>query len=354
MKILQVITSLRTGGAEKLIVDMVPLYLEKGLNVDVLLFDGVETDFKRMLLSKGVRIIDLSKGGFIYNPIYILKLIPYIRKYDIIHAHLSVCQLFVAIAGLFTSCILVTTEHNTFNRKRTLWFYRFIDKWMYRQYKSIVCISEMAKANLNKFIGNNNIITINNGINCSLYHNANENYSLKSKKFIVTMVAAFRDQKDQDTLIKAFQYLPEELFELWLVGDGSRKNELLTLVGELKLQKTIKFWGVRNDIPVLLKTSDVVVLSSHWEGFGLAAVEGMAAGKPVVVTDVPGLAQVVDGAGILFPHENAKDLASIILKLRNDQKYYRRIAEQCFKRASDFDIHKTVDNYVKLYKLVCR
>lgn len=77
MKVLQVITSLRTGGAEKLIVDMVPLYQEQGHQVDVLLFDGTETPFKRRLQDKGVTIFELGQGGSVYNPLYIFKLIPF-------------------------------------------------------------------------------------------------------------------------------------------------------------------------------------------------------------------------------------------------------------------------------------
>ena len=97
MRILQVITSLHIGGAEKLIVDMVPLYQELGYQVDVLLFDGTETPFKRQLRAKGVTIYELGKGGSVYNPLYIFKLIPFLRKYDIVHTHNTACQLFAAI-----------------------------------------------------------------------------------------------------------------------------------------------------------------------------------------------------------------------------------------------------------------
>ena len=78
MRILQVITSLHIGGAEKLIVDMVPLYQELGYQVDVLLFDGTETPFKRQLQDKGVTIYELGKGGSVYNPLYIFRLIPFL------------------------------------------------------------------------------------------------------------------------------------------------------------------------------------------------------------------------------------------------------------------------------------
>ena len=68
MRILQVITSLQIGGAEKLIVDMVPRYIQAGHQMDVLLFNGVETPFKKQLQDKGIRILEFSKGGNDYNP----------------------------------------------------------------------------------------------------------------------------------------------------------------------------------------------------------------------------------------------------------------------------------------------
>ena len=153
MRILQVITSLHIGGAEKLIVDMVPLYQELGYQVDVLLFDGTETPFKRQLQDKGVTIYELGKGGSVYNPLYIFRLIPFLRKYDIVHTHNTACQLFAAIGSVLCSVVLVTTEHNTSNRRRDWKCYKLLDKWMYSRYRSIICISDKAHENLCHYLG---------------------------------------------------------------------------------------------------------------------------------------------------------------------------------------------------------
>ena len=353
MKILQVITSLHIGGAEKLIVDMVPLYREQGYQVDVLLFDGAETPFKRQLKNSGVTIYEFAKGGSVYNPLYIFKLIPFLQKYDIVHTHNTACQLFSAFSSVLCSVVLVTTEHNTSNRRRDLTCYKLLDKWMYRRYQSVICISDKTKENLIEYLGFelSSVPIIYNGINSDVYQNALVCSTMRdSKKNIITMVAGFRNQKDQDTLIKAFQYLPTDKYELWLVGDGERRSVLENLVSCLGLQDIVRFWGIRSDVPEILKTSDIVVMSSHWEGFGLAAVEGMAAGKPVVATDVPGLAEVVQGAGILFPHEDEKTLALVLRRLMEDKTYYQQIVNQCMLRVSQYDIRKTVGAYLEIYK----
>ena len=353
MNILQVITSLRIGGAEKLIVDMVPLYREQGHQVDVLLFDGTETPFKRQLRNSGVTIYEFSRGGSVYNPLHIFKLIPFLRKYDIVHTHNTACQLFAAFASVLCPVVLVTTEHTTSNRRRDLMWYKLWDKWMYQRYRSVICISDKTKENLIGYLELelSSVPIIYNGINSDVYRRALVCSSMKNnKKTIITMVAGFRYQKDQDTLIKAFQYLPTDKYELWLVGDGERRSVLEDLVSRLGLQDFVRFWWIRRDIPEILKISDVVVMASHWEGFGLAAVEGMAAGKPVVATDIPGLAEVVRDAGILFPHEDAKALAEIIMKLKEDFTYYQQISKQCINRASEYDIRKTADQYLQLYQ----
>lgn len=355
MKILQVITSLRTGGAEKLIVDMVPLYQKQEHQVDVLLFDGTETPFKKQLRDKGVTIYQLGEGGSVYNPLYIFKLIPFIREYDIVHTHNTACQLFTAVAGLFSSTILVTTEHNTSNRRRNWKGYKILDQWMYSRYQSVICISDKAYDNLQQYLGSNKSLrVIYNGIDVNLYRMAKADFSLKRGKTIVTMVAGFRPQKDQDTLVKAFQYLPADQYELWLIGDGERRLDVENLVNELNLSAIVRFWGLRNDVPVLLKSSDIIVMSSHYEGLSLSSIEGMAVGKPFVASDVDGLHEVTINAGILFPHGDAKALADIILHLREDPVYYQQIADRCLHRAAEFDIHKTVDQYLQLYQSLYR
>lgn len=355
MKILQVITSLRTGGAEKLIVDMVPKYKERGWDVDVLLFDGTETPFKNKLESAGVKVYCLGYGGSVYNPLYIIKLLPYLKKYDIVHTHNTAPQLFVAIATVLCSVVLCTTEHTTSNRRRDWKWYRPIDRWMYSQYKRIICISDSTEENLRKSINckSDKICTIYNGIDVGCFEKASPIDKGKITPYpnrkVIAMVAGFRYQKDHETLIRALTFLPDNV-ELWLVGDGERRAVIEQCIKENGLENRVQLLGVRTDVSSLLKTVDIVVQSSHWEGFGLAAVEGMAAGKPVVASNVAGLSQIVDGAGILFPLGDAKMLADIIKHLLNDDEYYASVAEKCKCRANMFDINETVNEYCKIYQ----
>ncbi|NDV78853.1 glycosyltransferase [Dysgonomonas sp. 511] len=358
MRILQVITSLNFGGAEKLIVDMVPLYIEKGYQVDVLLFDGTETSFKKQLQDKGVNIHHLEIGQSVYNPLFIFKIISFLKHYDIIHTHNTACQYFVALAKYisFSKVKLVTTEHSPNNRRRSTPCFYLLDKFIYERYDTIISISPKTLDFLSEYIGySEKFHMISNGINISTFYDAEtlDKKELVSdpKAIIITMVAGFRHEKDQDTVIRAFSYLPLQ-YKLCLVGEGPRRKVCETLARELELTDRVIFTGIRSDIPQILKASDIIVMSSHYEGLSLSSIEGMSVGKPFIASDVDGLHEITEGAGILFPKGDEKALARIIQELMNNKSYYQQIAEKCMQRASEYDIQKTVNAYEDVYKRI--
>ena len=358
MKILHVITSLRTGGAEKLMVDLLQRLRRKGDEVDLLLFDGTPTPFLRQLEDLGIRIFSLSIGENVYNPLNIIRLRHFLHKYDIVHTHNTACQLFVPLARLIARSkpLLFTTEHNTTNRRRGKWYLRPIDCWMYGQYSRIIAISEKAAELLAQHIGRNDISVIENGIDVQRYAQATpiDRHEIvpdyHDGDIIITMVAGFRPQKDQDSAIRALTHLPNN-YKLCLVGDGERRNIIEALIVELGLQQRVMLLGIRSDVPDILSASDVVVLASHWEGFGLAAVEGMATKKPLIATNVDGLAQVISGAGVLFADGDHHQLATAIAELMNHPDYYQKVATACAKAALRYDIATTATRYSNLYHL---
>lgn len=353
MRILHIITSLHTGGAEKLIVDLIPRLRELGHSVDVVLFDGSDTPFKQQLSASGIKIIELNKGGSVYNPLHIFRLIPIIRQYDIVHTHNTAPQLFTAIASLLSKATLLTTEHNTTNRRRGWWWYKPIDRFMYNQYKEVICISDQAEENLRNYIGKcrANITTIYNGVDVQKYATAHPSNDLNMiapncKKII--MVAGFRYQKDQDTLIRATALLPQN-FHTFFVGDGERRELCENLSISEGVTDRVHFMGIRMDVPKLLKAADYVVMSSHWEGLSLASIEGMSVGKPFLASDVDGLREMTINAGILFRHQNAAQLAEKIMMLDKSPSKYQQIAQQCFDKAKLFDISIMVEKYNNVY-----
>ena len=357
MKILHVITSLRTGGAEKLMVDMLPRMNALGVEVDLCVFDGVRTPFYEELEKKGVKIIPF--GTSVYSPLNILRLLKLMRKYDVVHTHNTACQYYAAIAGLWTKCKKITTEHNTTNRRRQKRGWLFWDRWMYGRYDKVICISKETRENLLHFLYdvnavcvNEKYVTIYNGIDVANYASSNHVSNTGNGHIhVILMVGAFRWEKDQKTIVRALQHLGNE-YSVWFVGGGSKelRGECELLAKELGVDDRTLFWGERNDVKDLLLQASVVVQSSHVDGFCLAAVEGMASGKPVVVSDIPGVGDIVGGYGVLFPHEDAQALAREIRKLCEDGGYCKEVVKRCQERARMFDIGVMVERYMDLYQ----
>lgn len=354
MKILHVITSLYTGGAEHLMVDLLPLLKDRGQNqVDLLLLNGVETPFKKMIEQQGVKVFSVLKTNDVYNPLNIIRMRKYLRGYDIIHTHNTACQLYVPLAKILNGAtsILVTTEHSSSNRRRSKWWMRPVDRWMYNQYSAIVCIADMTRRNLEEYIGQRTgICTISNGVDTKHFIRPIKDIG-GQKQFVITMVAAIRAEKDHETLLRSMTHLPDN-YRLQIVGDGERENRdrVTSLCRDLGLDSRVTFMGVRQDVPDILEQSDIVVLSSHWEGLSLSSIEGMASGRPFIASDVDGLREMVGGAGVLFRHGNDKDLAEKIQWLCEHPDEYKQVANRCQEKAKQYDISIMANKYLELYR----
>lgn len=356
LRILHVITSLRTGGAERLMVDLLPRLREKGLEIELAVFDGTRTDFYHALKQQGILIHTLGMGlKAMHSPRCIPALRRLIQQFEVVHTHNTPCQFFTALAciGLKNAPQLVTTEHNTTNRRRKYSLLKSIDRWMYSRYTQIIGVSESTTQTLLNYLPHlQHCQTINNGIDVRNFQQALPAEDLVhqfSEVKRLVMAAAFRAQKDHETAICALHHLPDE-YHLLLAGDGERRKMVENFVESQNLSHRVHFLGNRQDVAAVLKTADVVVMSSHYEGFGLSAVEGFASGRPVVASDVHGLREIIGGAGILFPQGDALDLANRIIALEQDEVYRQQTIERGRERAWQYDISTMVDHYWNLYQ----
>lgn len=359
MKVLQIINSLNTGGAEKILCDTIPLYRKKGIEMDLLLLNGTKYPLLEELeIKSDCKIFSLGEGSP-YNPFLIFKIIPFLKKYDVVHVHLFPALYWVSFAKLLSisKTKIIFTEHNTTNNRRSKTLLKLFDRIVYRQYDTLITISEIVDSNLKNYLPTKNFSfkLIKNGVDLLKIFNAKpltkSSFEQNEDKKILIQVSSFTAQKDQKTLIRSLVHLPENT-ELWLVGDGPLKKDCEKEVDSLLLKARVKFLGIRMDVPALLKTADVVVLSSKHEGLSLASIEGMASGKPFIASDVPGLTDVVKGAGILFSQGNERMLAEKILELLNNPSLYSSISEACVERSKEYNIEIMVNKHIDLYKSI--
>lgn len=359
MKILHVIITLNSGGAEMLLKESLPIMDEKGVQTEVLLLSSGKNIYKKELEEKGIKIYETGIKN-IYSPMQIFKMGPFFKEYDIVHTHLFPTQYWGILAKKIfrTNIPIVTTEHSTNNTRRKYKGLRWIEKLIYNNYNKIICISEDAKKSLVSWVPKikDKTTVIYNGVNLKKFQNAkayNRNELLKDVEIdknskLILMVSRFSKQKDQKTLLKAAKLLPND-YHVIFVGKGPLKEETMSLTEELNISNRVHFLGYRNDVERLVKSVDIYVQSSHWEGFGIAALEAMAAGTPVIASDVPGLSQVVEGGGILFPKGDHISLANSIEDICVSKEKYEDIASKCKIKSKEFSIEEMVNQYIQVY-----
>ncbi|PWB25293.1 glycosyltransferase [Flavobacterium sp. HTF] len=359
MKVLHVINSLDTGGAEKLLLETIPIYNKKGIETDLLLLNGKNTPFLEILKNTNCGTI-YSVGSVAYNPFNVFRIIPFLKKYDIAHVHLFPSQYWIVFAKIFSlsKIKLIVTEHSTTNPRINNFFLSIIDRFIYKFYDRVVCITEDVYEIIAKHLkqSKSKIVVIQNGVMLQDIYDArpyakNEVSGLFTNQDILLIhIASFNKHKDQETVIKSLQYLPENI-KLIFVGDGVLKENCENLAEQLHLTKRVVFLGNRTDVPQLLKTADISVLSTNGEGFSLVAIESMASELPFVASDVPGMINV-KGAGILFEKGNADELAFFIKKLINEKDFYKSTVASGKERARQFDIEMMVEKHINLYKTI--
>jgi len=176
---------------------------------------------------------------------------------------------------------------------------------------------------------------------------------------VLIHVSNFRPLKRVADVVAIFaevrRRLPAAPPVLWLVGDGPERERVRDLLRDLGLDAQAQFLGERIDLPELLREADLFLLPSESESFGLAALEAMACGVPVVGSRVGGIPEVVsDGeTGLLAPVGDVAAMAAHVVRLLEDQPLRQRFARAARERAATvFPLEPTVAKYEALYRRV--
>ena len=354
-KILYVITSLGLGGAEKLLLS----YLKK-LDHNKYKFYVCslreKPDDLLIEISKYAEVTNLQIGNK-FNPIaifYLLKLLRQVKP-DIIHTHLFQARFYTSIAYLFyKNSILITHKHNNVNpRKHSIFI--VLEMLSISFNKKVIAISQSVKNSLIRyeFVSEKKINVIHNGVDCQKFDNlTNFNSRSNNKPIIIGTICRLERQKGIRYLLLAMKIILTKfpLVQLEIVGDGTLAGELKDLSRKLGISNSVKFFGKFADVIPFYKKMNVFVLPSLYEGFGIVLLEAMAAGVPIVATNVDGIKEVViDGvSGILVPPKNPKAIASAVTKIIESPPLARSLVNEGLQRSKLFDIkeHVTkIDNF---------
>ncbi|MEZ4649723.1 MAG: glycosyltransferase family 4 protein [Candidatus Eisenbacteria bacterium] len=338
---LHVINDLESdGGAQRIVRDLVALHAGR-VTTSVLTLHPVAPAVAAELRVAGVEQVAIRT-----MPPRTRDVSRLVHQHDVTHVH------------LFPSLYLATlipgprlfTEHNTWNRRMDSETFRLFDRFVYRRYDRVVCISEATERSLSRWLGAGGppMTVIPNGIRLDRFSGTPR--SLGDGEVMVAMIARFVPQKDQATLIRALGRLPERV-RLLLVGEGPLRRDAEALVRTLGLGERVEFRAPvpAEEMPQLLGSVDLYVQSSHWEGFGLVAVEAMASGLPVVASRVPGLSDVVGSSMPQFDAGDDAGLARTVQELLSPPAY-EALSAAAVERSRWFTAETMADAYLELYR----
>lgn len=380
IRILYVIGELATGGAERHLAMVLPRLRSCGIEPAVYTLEA-RGELADALEAAGVPVLTVWGAGFLSRMPRIVRLtlsfatllaVILRRRPSVIHMFLPAAYLVGGLASLLTRI-----PHRIMSR-RSLNHYQLHHPLSARIERRLHSRMEVLLGNSTRVVDDllaegappKRVRKIYNGVAASAFpigsareacrQRIRTNLGIDSDDVVIICVANLFFYKGHVDLIEAFGVMEANCRVKWhllCVGrDAGMRRALEAQVAALRMTGCVHFLGQRDDVEDLLAASDVGVLASYEEGFSNAVIEGMAAGLPMVVTDVGGNPEaIVDGeCGYVVPSHNPEALACALSVLLSDPG--RRAAMGSAGRArmeKHFSLDACVSTYEHLYKSVC-
>ncbi len=290
---------------------------------------------------------------------------------DIIHSH----SLFGDIAALLLNFerkapIIIRTLHNEL---RTEWSRRplrriLLTNFLYPLvFDAEIGVSQFITQNLNqrwlaRKMGRQ-AITIHNALDINRFRNLTsdpnkirQEFGIPENAFLIGSVGRLTRQKGYDMLIEAASMALNKISEFYLIiiGEGEDEDKLKQRVEELGIGNRVIFTGSRPDVDTLLQVMDLFVCSSRWEGLSTVLMEAMAAGVPILATDIPGNRELLQPgiSGWFVPAENSKELAGGIIKAYQNPGQSKEHSKNARISVNSFGIDEIAKTHMHLYQLL--
>ncbi|MBI4434142.1 glycosyltransferase [Candidatus Uhrbacteria bacterium] len=356
IRIVHILTSFDVGGAEQLVLELCRRLPGDRFSAEVVAVvrgGPLEEEFRAAGIPTLV-IGKTTKWGL--DTIRRLQAHLETRRPDIVHTHLFGGDTWGRVAALRAGIrCLVSTEHNVNVDEGIV--KRCVKRVLARRTARIVAVSDAVRMRSIRWDGipARLLTVIPNGVDTDQFHPMP---GTPHAEFRLLTVGRLVPQKGHDILIDALATMRDQLprVELDILGDGPCRAALEAQVRAFRLQDRVHFLGIHRDLPQQYPTADCAVFPSRWEGFGIAAVEAMACGIPVLATRVDGLAEVVvhGVTGVLVPSNDPLALAQAIRDLAHDRPRRLLLGAAGRRRAQEcFDIRRVVDRYAALYTELC-
>ncbi|MBR99050.1 MAG: N-acetyl-alpha-D-glucosaminyl L-malate synthase BshA [Flavobacteriaceae bacterium] len=295
------------------------------------------------------------------------KLVEVIRanNIDLMHVHYAIPHAYAAFMAqkmLEDQGIrvpIITTLHGTdITLVGNLPVYKTSVNFSINNSDYITTVSDSLKNNtLELFDINKEITVIPNFIDFSKYENLSDpcerSVIAKKDELVITHISNFRPLKRVIDVMKIFKKLRSKLnVRLIMIGDGPDKEKALRYAKKHELNKYVVFLGNSNEIDKILCFTDLFLLPSEKESFGLSALEAMVHKVPVVCSNAGGLSEVVENgvSGFLCPVGDINQMTNRSIEILSDQKIHAEFKNNAFDKAKKFDIKNILPKYINLYQ----
>jgi glycosyltransferase involved in cell wall biosynthesis len=375
-KVLEIITLFSIGGATETVISITSGMISKLLKVEIVTGSNVkyEGDMYEEANKLGINVITiptLQRNINIINDfITLIKLYKIIKKgkYDVVHTHSSKAGILGRWAARFAGVnkIIHTVHGWGFNNLQTFIVNKSIiilERVTAHITTQLVCVSyqDISKGISKKIGKTGQYVVIRSGINIEKFSNSviskeeiKSELNLCSNDYIIGTITRFSDQKAPMDTIRAFNEIVKRGYndvKLIMVGDGPLLNESKRFSKRLGIDSKIIFTGIRNDIPTILKTFDVFVLSSRWEGLPRVIPQAIASGIPVVATMIDGNAEIIKHKqnGILVEPGNPVKLGESVIWLMKNLDEAKKMVYNAKLGLSEFDEKRMIEDTFNLY-----
>ena len=368
IKILYLIGGLKVGGAERQLIELV-----RNMDMDKykpLICSRCGGELAAEAERAGVKVKVLSKEErSIKNPFEFLSIIMGLygllrkERFDILQVYsydTSFCFIGV-IAAKFAGIPMIIVGRRSLEKFKSK-LHLLMDSVVYKLAGVVIANSEEVKGDLLKKqkIDPSRVRVIYNGIQAGKYEvridkcRKRMEFGISSNCQVVGIIANFFRYKGHEKFLRAVKIVLEKFpdVKFLMVGkDYGMEKSLRILTAELNIGRSVIFAGLRRDVPEILQVLDIQVLSSYEEGFSNVILEGMASGKPLVVTDVGGNSEaVLNGeTGIVVSPGSPEELAEAMIKFLENPGLAERMGKAGQSRVKDFSVEKMVKRTQGLY-----
>lgn len=356
LKVAIVLPYFGAGGAEKMVLQLVTGLDQSKIHTEVFCVYGepMGNTMERTLQDRGIAIHYIGKKlGFSLSAMR--RLFHALDRFapDLIHTHLYAC-VYAAPWSVIRKKPCLHTFHTLPEIENARFIRRRLTKFLVKRKIMIpVAISKSNQQMVADYYGLTiaDVPMVHNPVDVGKFAAGKPE---KDGAFRFITVGRFSKEKNQQLMYRAFAAFLNRGHEarLLMLGKGEEEATLKALSEELGIADKIDYPGHVDNVEDYLKTADVFLLSSCYEAQPLCVLEAMAAGLPVISTDVGGVCDIVTDNGILVPADEIGAMADAMEKLYLDKSIRKQMSQSAVKNAATFDVANTVRGYSELYRQI--